>query len=328
MKTKFTMALVTLCVGIFVLLFWSCQEKLDVHPTQYVAADYPKQAGTRLAFPNSRAFFATLIKLDRMTEDQLSQWSKKFNFNSLEESKDSVTADSISLKRYPRSHQLVLNANGEVLLGDTIVWYTGAGMKYFIPELNETELQRIKDGGKSILAPAMVTFKTIERKHTSNKAAHMIFSGPPDARYQYEFLYLNQSGSARKYVDEIAQTWDNDYSVLFFRVKLEWYSNSYHQWTSNAGEMRFIQLNVNYNCFLVGGSPGSPGCSSCGYLTFQGTFNNSYTQNHDVVLTIGSDYLSNGTQQQWDVDISGSIYQYITTDNPYHEYNPSGYPLW
>ncbi|AYB31929.1 hypothetical protein [Chryseolinea soli] len=59
---------------------------------------------------------------------------------------DAAIPDSLSLKRFDNGHQVVLNANGEVLVGDTIVWYATDGIKHFVPNADENQLAKIKSG--------------------------------------------------------------------------------------------------------------------------------------------------------------------------------------
>ncbi len=274
----------------------------------------------RLSFPSTSSFFSTLIKLDRMNEGQLREWSKSYKFASLKNSIDTITADSISMKRFPNSHQMVLNENGEVLIGDTIVWYHGNGKKYFFPHSNEDELTRIKKGGKCDMIGAFVISNSTSIKSRSNSTDKFWLNTGVDARWQKQF---NSYKGLRKYVNEIYQAWDGNYGVLYLRIKLEWWGASSHDWHP-AGETRTISYSVTYNVYLVWGTANYNGAP----LTYYGSYNDSYQGSQDKVLYLASDYLTYNSVKTWYVDISGSISQSMQYDYSSNAWTCVGYPLW
>jgi len=89
----------------------------------------------------------TMTKINKMTSKEITNWQSSYNFASICDSEvEATTADSISLKNFDNGHQLVLNASGEVLVGDTILWYAPGGVKHFVPDADEAQLAKIKSG--------------------------------------------------------------------------------------------------------------------------------------------------------------------------------------
>ena len=99
----------------------------------------------RLSFKSSIFFRNTLVFLESKTDAQLKNWLSNKNFTSLYESVDLVNLSNETLKRFPNNYQGLLNKDGEVLIGDTIVWYSVTGEKHYIPNANESFLAKMKE---------------------------------------------------------------------------------------------------------------------------------------------------------------------------------------
>jgi hypothetical protein len=290
----------------------------------------------RLAFSSTEELQKTLTELNSKSNSEVKQWIKSYNFESFlnktasgEELEDFSTSD---LTKAPLGIQAILNAEGEVKVGETIVWYNN-GLKHFIPNNNENLLSKIKLDPSLDKNPGWYSIKPYNGSKENVGEGRIYISGL-DARHQREFTYIN--GTPRKFVHEIyvysevGYYWQNgqgyqSISYVLLNVKLE-FKNSKGKWRV-AGEPRNISINL---------AMASPQYYSSGSLvnptTYPSTavnltFNNSQDR-YDIVLASGSGPTYYGYSPAWNIDVSGTIYQYIVNDLTSNAWNNTGNPLW
>jgi hypothetical protein len=203
------------------------------------------------------------------------------------------------------------------VIGDTIVWYARNGVIHFIPNIDESRLEKIKQGR---IKNDLTDNYEITQVNLPTENARIAFGGTVDARWQYEFCWKNDCGSRRKYVHELYNYRSGDQYTLYLRIKLEWYGNKSHDWKP-AGEYRYTNWNFSYTAGLYGGR------DTRNYGYFYGSQSGSDWRNQDRPVFIASDYLAYSSSTYWDIDVQGSIYQEIQ-DDPNHGWSSIGYPLW
>jgi len=320
MKTLYYAATLVLCT-----VLNSCQDQLS-NSTVTVKPRIPdiQVVNCRITFKNTAVFKTTLNKVGWMNDKEFRIWHKNYEFSSLRELRDTLTVDSLSIKRLPNSLQSILNQNAEFVIGDTIVWFTAAGVKHYIPNLNEQELSRLKSGGTGKLSDTWEVSKI--KMILPNASKYKNLRSPiygTVATYQKIFYYRDDGGSKRKYVNELYTYWSGDYTELWLRIKLEWWGNSSNDWHP-AGDWRDIAYDLNYECYLLWGSTyygGTP-------YTFNGTLSNYVSTNTDIQIKLGSDNYFGTGNKDWIVTISGDIFQGMWNDYPYNFWDVAGNPLW
>lgn len=297
-----------------------------------------KVENDRLAFSSSEELQKTLTELNSKSNSELKQWIKSYDFESFlnktasgEELEDFSTSD---LTKAPLSIQAILNAEGEVKVGETIVWYNN-GLKHFIPNNDENLLIKTKLDPSLDKNPGWYSVKPYNGIGSKeNVAEGRSYISSLDARHQKEFTYIN--GTQRKFVHEIniytevsyyfanGQGYQS-YSIAYLNVKLE-YKTSKGKWRV-AGEPRNISINL---------AMASPQYYSSGSLlvpivtpstAVNLTFNNSQDR-YNIVLASGSGPTYYGYSPAWNIDVSGTIYQYIVGDLTSNAWYNTGNPLW
>lgn len=320
----------------FAGLLASCSDGLIDEQTNQLPV---KVENGRMVFLNSKVLYETIDKLNFMDDDAKKNWSNQFGFNSffdLSSNDESMLDDESSISNVPISFQRILNKNAEYQINDTIVWYN-KGIKHFIPNQDESLLEKIKKNPELSTIKGEYFFSTFEERDTENARTTISLNGL-DARHQREFSYY---GNRRKYVHEL-YTYTETVGVssgytfhteLHLKIKLEWYGSSSRKWRP-AGESRQMNYSINYSIRVVNINTGYTFISipNSGYFT--GNLANNVTRSSDVDLLIGSaigttiypDYFGHPT---WDVEISGSIYHKIVDDpSSSNAWTNSGYPLW
>lgn len=311
-------------VVLLVVLLSCDQQALELLPTD--SAETISVVEGRLSFPSTASFFEAVNEVKAMSDDELNSWESKYNYSSLRRKIDTVTVDSLSLKRFPNSYQTLLNENGEVIIGDTIIWYEGNGDKHFVPNLDEAELFQIKTGEKEsrIKTEYRISRSPIKQRDITR---NRIFLSGADARWQMEFDKNNDGGSKRKYINELVAFWDGHYTELNVLIKLEYWGKKgccRRTWMP-AGDQREISYNFDFNAYLVWGTSYYGGT----HLTYYGTKSGYYSGTAEKKIYLGSDYLIYSTaSNDWNVEVSGTIYQYLTNDVSSNAWTCTGYPLW
>lgn len=323
MKTTSLKVLVAVMVT-SLLVIQSCSE-FEPSAEKSISFEEIRVVKGRLSFPSRMSYFETLMKVNKMTTDELSTFQKKYNFSSLFNLVDTLTPDTLSLKRFPDNYQSILNSNGEVVVGDTIVWYAPNEVKHFVPNLDEALLSKIKEGSvESKLTKPYQLKRAADHDGKSNTQGRFTWVNPGDgnteSRWQHEFCYHNDCGSRRKYVNELWMTVDDNYYSLYIVPKMEWYGNRSHRWNRNAGEYRYVHVDIVCTVQLEGGSRGISGAT---YVPISTTS----TRNTNWNIPIAQDFLVYSYYAYWDIDIRGHIYQEIVDDG-YSGWNCAGNPLW
>src|SRR5690606_29867541 len=258
-KTSYSLSPRSLCIifCIIVIMLTGIRCSETFNDTRLPALGLPdvRIIDGRMALENSSSFFDLISSISEMQEPDLAEWVRRKNFPSLFESVDTLNVDSLSLKRLPFSYQAVLNKDGEVLIGDTIVWYSPTGIKHYIPNSDNHALSEIKQGQrKSEITQTYAITRIPTESNRMNGSGRFGFNGEIDARWQHEFCYQNRyivvlgqeiCTARRKYVNELYNFVDGSWHTLYLRIKLEWYGNHSHQWQV-AGENRIISYNFSY----------------------------------------------------------------------------------
>jgi hypothetical protein len=320
----------------------SCDQKIEPNVNQVESSI--KVENGRLAFSSTKEYLETTQSLFKMDEKSLDEWEKKFNINSLRKlfkakSTDSQVLISDELNSFENASEFMLatlNTNGEIQVGDTIIWYN-KGVKHYVPNKNEDLLIRIKKNPKESTILGEYSIGILGERET-NKQARITISannGSLNAFWQRQFTYYRNGSpyGIRKYVHELyVQTQSmrcfpggcDTQSTIYLRVKLE-YRDSRGNWPA-AGEARQVTVNVNSTDaqYFSSGSLIAP------YYFGNSSIITSATVNSTQVFGIAQGYgpTYNGYSPQWSVDVSGSIYQYIIGDLSSNAWNNEAYPLW
>ncbi len=304
----------------------------------------------RLVFASTAAFYTAMNKLDRCNAAQLADFEKGKAYTSFSNA-FALTGEDTELPvatrqllKLPPGIRSLLNANAEIQIGDTIIWYNN-GIKYYIPGASEAELQRIKVHPEQARLKAMYEIKTAPVRLNTNDQditapASIYLSNSADARHQYEFWQQAPAAGWRKYVHEVAAYTDYAYVApntcgqatywyntgCYLYIKLEWKGR--RGWNP-AGESR----NISYNLTCSGSSASPRGCGIVDYLGFYTTPVGSTTQSSNLTLVLGtaggytvssSGYYPIG----WTLSVEGSISQNVVGDVPSNAWTNTGYPLW
>jgi hypothetical protein len=244
----------------------------------------------------------------------------------------SATLADLDQFEFPSGFLATLNEKGEVKIGNEIIWYH-QGKKYWIPAGDEANLESVKQNPERIKKSFAVVTSTLKNARTNLDIRGL------DARHQKEWLPISvvtgqpMVGSARKMVHEIYGRFDpytdptlpgvplyNAYLIL--RMKMEW--RGCCDWNPNASEERTVTINVN-------GFANLPGMSRFSTYTLGPNFNVSHSRvtRENVDVTLASvNGLGGLTNNNWDVEISGSIVSQFNGDLPQNAFNNVGYPLW
>lgn len=291
--------------AVLALIAQSCTDN-ELVPTR-IESDI-KVVGNRLSFPSTKSYFETILKVRGMTPDEFSQFSKRYQFPSLLSLGDNVSSEIEGLKTLSPAYQVILNERGEVLIGDTIVWYGPNETKHLVPNRDEEELSKIRKG----LTPGKITERYSQTLVSINEVevpeGRTIWSDPSHnvaylpLTYQHEF-YISGNSKKFKYVNELWNAIDGNWYRLDLVVKLEWYSTGTHKW-KDALESRYVYVDVTGSAYLYQGNNS--------YTYFSVSFP-SQVQSGTLWLSLKDVYNSGGTPY-WDIDLQGVISQQITTD--------------
>jgi len=257
MKTFFLTQVHTGAVLILIGLLTACSSNhLDVKPTPAQPASPIQVQNARLVFENVDHFLKTLSEIRQFpSSEQMSVWESKYaGYTSLRHyNVDHPLATRLDDMSLTLAYKTLLNANGEVVIGDNIVWFDG-GYDFFIPKEDEPLLTRVKQNPASYSKKYQVVRTLISRSegtpyHRTNGV--VITDDGPDARYQHEWLMNNTSNDRRKTVYEIdavrtfVGSTNNDGNIYDWsfnmNVKLEWW---WRGWKPNASEPRDATVDV------------------------------------------------------------------------------------
>lgn len=328
---KHNIAGLSLLTSLF-LTFTAC--KKDAVPT----APVPDVQENSVSVENGRLAFKTADDFYKYIDAVKPEASGKAGFHSLYaafneaygkpgiEPRLSPTLSDLTKFKFPASFLATLNEKGEVKIGDEIIWYHN-GAKYFIPSGKANEIESLKRTPEAIEKSLPVASAKLNARTTLGIDAL-------DARHQREFWQVSsQWGEGwRKFVHEIDTYRDPYYqpfpgitgfnAYVYLRIKMEW--KGCCDWNP-AGETRDVQINISGSATIQGTT--SPYGSYTTGPTFNHNISTTTSQNYEVLL---AKYVGLGTVDSgsWQVDVNGSIYQYVQQDSPANAWTNSGIPLW
>ena len=309
---------------VFIGLGLSCiSEEPQIKQTQETQ-EFWIDAG-RLRFQSRDLLFKTIEKLNQMTDEEFRNWNRASGIKSIQSDIELYPASDRhdDFKYFPKGYLAILNTDHEVVVGDTIIWYSKM-VKHVVPNLNESYLKEIKNNPSIsninsaywIEGPGDEMQSELGRINVSPKKNSTDAVVP--GGYHYEFNYcLNQT--KRKYVSELyalRDSWGTNsfWSFILLRIKLEYYGSN--GWKS-AGEYRRIFYDVNASFrFLWRANAYSPTISkdpSSGYLVRN--FSGYTERNSDLSITIDS-RSGSGVPLFWDIEVYGFIDQSISMSYP------------
>lgn len=338
MKRSTTLAAV-LAAG---LLFTFTACKKEAATTEQVAPETSNTVAVqngRLAFKSTEEFYKYI---DAATTD-----TKAANFKSLyaalreaqapgKEPNLSATLQDLDKFNFPTSFLATLNENGEVKVGDEIIWYHD-GVKYFIPASSEANLAAIKQNPKAIEKNIPSFTKQVGVDHSQANGRSTLDIKGLDAKHQWPFFPRNGGvglvGSDRKYVHEIYGSFDGYYDALpgikgykaylILRLKMEWKGSK--GWNANASEERTENISVTGDATLPGISNG------LGQYTLGPTFNVNESrvtrENWDKTLVAYTGY-GTLTNNNWSLEIRGTITSTFSGADDSGRWANIGDPLW
>lgn len=271
--------------------------------------------GGRLSFKDSKALYATLGELTNKSVDYLNSWEDRKNFKSLRRDTTTIHED-LDAFEFPQFYSTIINANGEYLVGDTIVWFH-KGFKHLIPKMDEQLLAKIKVNPglskiKFITGSTLISQQSFsnESGQTPDRGKTMGVNLGNGAVNAIQKEYLNDFGHKRKIVIEIYNFIDGGglgyNSSLVLKVK-HYYkgSGSYKP----AGEiMKKYVTNLSYT------------------KSYNNIFNGAYVEVSGTIPSIGPQIDGNNLEHLITTTISSSTSTYVNVtanfdvrvEAPYH----------
>jgi hypothetical protein len=321
-----------------VLLLGACKKNNDAPPSSA-----PQE---RLVFKDVKDFYQTLDQLDKMSPEKKEQWEKDHQHYSFRKFIASLNKGATlsksqeNLLSLPTSYQILLNEEGEIQVGDTIVWYN-QGSKYYVAANDAAALQKIKKNPSLAVSTTKYSVTPIVKLGTPRTETIGFGLNDLNANYQKEFYAQAPAAGCRKYVHELKSFLDgwqeyNDpfcgyivtyYSRLYMSLKLEWKTCSRTSWNP-AGEARTLRWTLNKNIYLRGVRP--PCGTVQANIPFTGTEQSSTgnaTSNVDILLASHGGN-SSSDDIYWEVSLSGSIYHHVNGDIQSNEWNHIGQPFF
>ena len=333
-------------LGLTLTTLYACKKQNDLNPTsQEIVAPVLKQPAVtdgRVVFSSDKEFFSTVEALSKKSNAEIKQWASQIPIQDLEsfltneenQEKQPALFKSLSDFAFPYEYRMLLNSKGEIQIGDEVVVYTN-GYKYYVPK----QTNAVVTDFAAVKKKVHIDTKIID-KNNSNVSGRIGFGDNSlDAYWQKQFYQESyQNIGNRKFVHEIKSFTDyasfydpiggirgyTFYTELNLRVKLEWKGR---KWYSGAGETRNINYNLVKDIYLR--NVKYPYASAYANIPFTGNISDTRTQNSDLEIRLGAfsgNTVTGGVY--WEVDLRGSIYQYVLGDLPGNAWNNSGNPLW
>ncbi|HMR92223.1 MAG TPA: hypothetical protein PKC69_07905 [Chitinophagaceae bacterium] len=302
----------------------------------------------RLVFENYNSFYETLnnLRLNRNKTRNLPEDTAGFNSLGSEFAKVSLligdsevsseTNDLLSFG-FPEEFLLVLNKEGEVQIGNEIIWYQNHN-KFFISTADKDKLKEFKKNTDLVHKRVPAGSQVVDLNFNNNSGVavenltYLGYGGSLDARHQREFVSQAPVHGRRKYVHEIITFFDGYYNTgthliwstyITLRIKLEWKGSKWRP----ASELRNINVSLSGTA-----SVNTPG---------QGTYQLGPTINTNQSVQRNNDYLvplaqfnGSGTlpgNARWQLNMWGTIYHHIVgdvTSNQWYNAGTSSNPLW
>jgi hypothetical protein len=323
----------------FSLSFYSCKKdnnstEISRVPLEQKIDNSPSILNGRLVFNSHEQYYEFISKIGKRDFSKIEQLDNNPSFVSLysvlkQQSQYQLLPSN--LQDYedmglPQPYQKVLNKNGEVVIGNDIIWYT-KNRKYFITYLDEKKLAKVKANPDNNLATyTKVGCDIVSQKNTSPNESQRTNLGTSGytANWQLQFWQYAPAAGWRKYVHGIqayTDTWSSGWSsMLVLNVKMEWKGKRWQP----AGETRDIALNLTMSNFFY-----TP--SQFTYSIWPAvSINNTYRQAGDLSLILGEaqGYGALTSPSGWSAEISGTIYQHVVGDVQGNEWYNTATPLW
>jgi hypothetical protein len=284
----------SLCVS----MFTSCKDETMNEVAKTVQTESATKTGElimndktsfqngRLVFRNSQEYWETITYLFNHPEKEaknLFETAKNPNFVALStdmkanpEKRKSADLDFLS----PPMKKL-LNANQEIQIGDTLVWYAN-GQKYMVLQNDEKQLAALKQG----TAKADLQFAaTAPMQNPTDKKGNIattqgyISPGGVDETWSYIYSPSPSIGGQRKIRFVMATSVDrsgsSNYVWVYTQIDIQYWSNGYQSW-QQGGETMSMSIN-NLRMYTVAGGYVYSDTGSSGFnvnpLTRTGTGN-------------------------------------------------------
>lgn len=305
MKKPYSLLLLALAC----LLFSCSKNATNVTP---VASSLKEIVDGRMAFSSAGDFTQYAHMLNDMKQEDLDKLAASSNFASLNKAlrhydgKEEMPAElsSLDTAQFPKFLRFILNANGEVLIGDSISWF-GQGKQFFIHKNDVAELEHLKkDPGntRSIVAHGGIIPAVIDPN-----AKRIGINAGADGRHQKEFYAVTPTvRDIRKFVVESYAYTLGTECYLIMRIKLEWRSRK--GWKP-AGEPRAIFVNVVCNSIIYDRS------NDLSLYGFTGNYDNiQVTTSSDYELSLGAFNNVERKNIEWDLNVHGSMFLNMVDD--------------
>jgi len=276
-----------------------------------------KREGNRLAFSSHDEFSNTVKKLDNLHGKEFEKWQNDLRFKSLA----SMPYDTLQIvedmsmrDNLPASYRSLLNEEGEVIINDSIRWWTPEGRIYSVPKGNEEKLKAIKSN------PPEGKFETFNVSACqSPTAAGRIFLWLDglDARHQSKFAF----GATHKHVAEVYTVAEHGRLAVYFRTKIEYLSCRTFGWFSCSEVWRrsFLEKTLSYR---ISGYARAGNSSRIPFQFSENDIKFSCDYNQRLAYFTGRDQ-----NTLFEIEISGAITQAVSSYS-YTSRSFSGNPLW
>jgi hypothetical protein len=210
----------------------------------------------RLVFKDFRAYSSTISALNKMDNEGLKKWDQQFRFNSLNQSLASIdhqgpelSSDMEEYFEFPTSHWHVLNSQGEVKIGDDIIWYN-KGVRHAVP--SEDDLLMIKANPEKSLKKETYTISYPKFENDANAEKRLeIGHGQGYSGNGLVFNHCYNNG-VKRYINDMlsfAEVWFADgegfvyQTTLFLRLRLHYRSSG--NWYPEKNDVRLMKWNLS-----------------------------------------------------------------------------------
>lgn len=277
----------------------------------------------RLVFRNSQEYWETITYLFNNPEKEaknLFETAKNANFIALgadmkanPEKRKSADLDFLS----PPMKKL-LNANQEIQIGDTLVWYAN-GQKYMVLQNDEKQLAALKQG----TAKADLQFAaTAPMQHPTDKKGNIattqgyISTGGVDEYWSH--IYNTDFGGQRKIRFAMCTSVDGGNYWVYTQIDIQYWSNGYGSWQQGGETMNMSISNLRPTNF-------SQGVLYTGYATkSDGTFKNLSSFSPITVSSTSNQLARLLTSGNAGGTITG-FYVYVAANSYYAKVTNSGH---
>ncbi len=204
----------------------------------------------RLVFRNSQEYWETITYLFNHPEKEaknLFETAKKPNFVALStdmkanpEKRKSADLDFLS----PPIKKL-LNANQEIQIGDTLVWYAN-GQKYMVLQNDEQQLAALKQGtAKADLQSAAFVATQIPTDKKGNIATTQSYISAGGGDASWSKIYNTDFGGQRKINFSMCNSVDGNNIWVYTQIDIYYWSNGYGSWQQGGEIMNMSISNLS-----------------------------------------------------------------------------------